>query len=148
MTTDLVPERKGFYAIKIVQAEMYDLGNIDNIPHFILYDRETRTAIDVTSDVNPAPLLSKTAPAEVLSDEGSIETLEGLLSGELQPTPNWRDAGGVPCVTGFSYEELTDEKYASMRRTMVELRAAKIQLDEKVEELRVGCMTLRQKYLE
>ena len=36
----------GLYAIQIAQSEMYDLGNIAFISHFLIYDRKERIAVD------------------------------------------------------------------------------------------------------
>lgn len=57
------------WLIKGKQQEMYDLGNFAEIAHYILYDDATEVAIDVTSDVKQAPLLSQVQPGTVFGPE-------------------------------------------------------------------------------
>ncbi len=116
---------EGFYAIQVAQAEMYDLGNIAFIPHFILYDRKQGIAIDVTSDVRPAPLLSETRPAEVIPREG-VDGIEKYLTGEVKPEITVNFPSGVRY---FVATELSDACYIPLRTRMVELRDARLTLD-------------------
>ena len=46
------------FFVRVTQDEMYDLGNIESITHFILYNQTQGMAVDITSDVKQAPLLS------------------------------------------------------------------------------------------
>ena len=67
------------FRLKITQAEMYDLGNIDNIDHYVLYDSSSKVAVDITAEVNQAPLLSEVRPYHVVMDTSVIE---GLMDGK------------------------------------------------------------------
>lgn len=120
------------FAIKITQAEMYDLGNIADITHYILYDSGTRTAIDITAEVDQAPLLSRVEPYQVITE---THFLEKYLSGEAKPVKDWRE-GGVPSITGFEAQELVGEEYIPVRQSMAALRYAKKALDDKIQEMR------------
>jgi hypothetical protein len=141
-----VPETlnpNGFYAVQIAQAEMYDLGNIEYISHFILYDRKERIAVDVTSDVEPAPLLSETNPAEVLTAE-NVATIEKYLTGEVKPEFTIDFPQGV---NSFVAREISDACYVSLRARMVELRDARVVLDRATNAFRNQATNLRTKYL-
>jgi len=124
-------KENGFYSIQLEAAEMYDLGNFEFIAHFILYDRREKIAIDVTSDVQPAPLLSETAPAEVLHSE-SVESLEQYLTGKSTPEYTTFPQG----MKSFIARELNDSKYDSLRRKMVSIRDARKSLDLAVKDFR------------
>jgi hypothetical protein len=141
-----VPENlnpEGFYTVQIAQAEMYDLGNIEFISHFILYDRKERIAVDVTSDVKPAPLLSATRPAEVLTTQG-VDTIEKYLTGEVKPEFTTDFPQGV---NSFVARELSDACYVPLRARMVELRNARTVLDSATNAFREQATNLRTKYL-
>jgi hypothetical protein len=139
-----VPENlnpEGFYAIKASQAEMYDLGNIDFISHFILYNRKEKIAVDITSDVQPAPLLSATQPVDVLMPEG-IETLEKLLTGKSKP--QFCHYSGIK---SFVAHELNDPCYAPLRARMIEVRDARLKLNSATNAFREQASNLRSRYL-
>ena len=127
------------HRVELRQAEMYDLGNIEDITHHMLYDSGTRVVVDITAEVNQAPLLSRVTPYDLITDEG-IGVLEKYLSGEVQPIKDWRKAGGVPCITGFKAEELVGDEYTPVRETMVALRDARKVLDDKIGEMRDYCL--------
>jgi len=141
-----VPENlqaDGFYAIQIAQAEMYDLGNIEFISHFILYDRKEKIAVDVTSDVKPAPLLSATRPAEVLSLKG-VDSIERYLTGVSKPKFTTAFPSGV---RSFVARELADACYIPLRARMFELRNARLNLDSATNAFREQATHLRTRYL-
>lgn len=140
-----VPENlqlDGFYAVQFAQAEMYDLGNIEFIPHFILYDRKERIAVDVTSDVKPAPLLSATRPAEVMPPQ-DVNFIEEYLTGAVKPEFTDFPQG----VRFFVARELSDACYIPLRERMVELQKARILLDRATNAFREQATKLRTKYL-
>jgi len=124
-----VPETlnpEGFYAIQIAQAEMYDLGNIDFIDHFLLYDRKSGIGIDITSDIKAAPLLSATQPANVFSSD-NVDLIENYLTGRVKPECS--DFPGFPeGVKCFVAVELIGNKYEPLRENMVRLRDTQAQL--------------------
>ena len=68
------------YKVELTKAEMYDIGNITQVVHYILYDSASRCAVEITAEVNQAPLLSRVRPYEIL-DGGSINALEKYLFG-------------------------------------------------------------------
>src|SRR3989338_4813781 len=117
------------FRIKVTQAEMYDLGNIDNIDNHVLYDSGAKVAVDITAEVKQAPLLSKVRPYSVVLD---TSVLEAYLSGAEKPVKDWNEAGCVPCITGFEAEELIGDGYTPVRQTMVRLRDAQKTLDDRV----------------
>jgi hypothetical protein len=125
------------FRLKITQAEMFDLGNIGNIDHHVLYDSGAGVAVDITAEVNQAPLLSEVRPYRVVSD---TSVLEDYLSGAKKPVENWNNAGCIPCITGFEAEELIGEQYKPVRQTMVRLRDAQKSLDDRVGEMREHCL--------
>lgn len=126
------------FRIKVTQAEMYDLGNIDNIDHHILYDSGSRVGVDITADVEQAPLLSEVRPYSVVSN---TSLLEAYLSGEKQPVKNWNDAGCIPCITGFEAQELIGEEYAHIRQIMIGLRDAQRAFDDRINDMRTYCLS-------
>ncbi len=128
------------FRIKVTQAEMYDLGNIDTIDYHILYDSGVRVAVDITAEVKKAPLLSEVRPYSVVSD---TSVLEAYLSGAKKPVKNRNDASDIPyipCITGFEAKELVGEQYKPVRQTMVRLRDAQKSLDDRVGEMREHCL--------
>ena len=127
------------HKIALTQAEMYDLGNIADVTHHILYDSGTRVAVDITAEVSQAPLLSQVTPYDVVTEEG-VGVLEKYLSGEEKPVKDWKGAGAIPCITGFEAQELVGEEYNPVREGMVGLRDARKVLDDKVGELRQYCL--------
>ena len=123
--------------LKITQAEMYDLGNIDNIDHHILYDSGSKVAVDITAEVKQAELLSAVRPYNVVSNTGVIE---GLLDGTVKTVKDFHEAGGVPCITGFEYQELTGQDYTRLRQSMVALRDAQRTVEERTDDMRKYCL--------
>ena len=128
-----------FYKVELTQAEMYDLGNIKDITHHILYDSGTRVAVDITAEVDQAPLLSRVPPYDLITEEG-VEVLEKYLNGEAQPVKDWHKAARVPPITGFKAEELVGDEYTPVRETMVALRDVRKILDDKIREMRNYCL--------
>ena len=126
------------FKIKVTQAEMYDLGNIDNINHHILYDSDTRVAVDITAEVNQAPLLSEVKPYNVILN---TSVLEDYLSRKKKPKKDWHGSGSIPCITGFEAQELIGDEYTLVRQTMVKLRDARKALDDRVDEMRKYCLS-------
>ena len=126
------------FRIKVTQAEMYDLGNISNIDHHVLYDSGAGVAVDITAEVKQAPLLSEVRPYKVVS---GASVLEAYLSGAEKPIKNWQEAGNIPCITGFEAEELVGEQYNPVRQTIVKLRDAQKALDDRVAEMRNYCLS-------
>jgi hypothetical protein len=127
------------FKIKLTQAEMYDLGNISNIDHHLLYDSGSKVVVDITAEVEQAPLLSKVRPYEVAPEE-SMQVLEELLSGKVKPVKNWEKARSIPCITGFEAQELSGVNYDSIRQTMAALRDARKALEDRVEDMRKYCL--------
>ena len=123
------------HLVRLTQAEMYDLGNIKDITHHILYDSGTRVAVDITAEVSQAPLLSAVQPYQVVSEQ-SVAVLARYLAGNGKIVKNWKKAGGIPCVTGFEAQELVGDQYIPVRESMVALRDARKTLDDKVGEMR------------
>lgn len=117
---------QGLYQIRLVQGEMYDLGNIDNVTHHILYDRATGVALDVTAEIEPAPLLSATQPAQVLDDE-NIKCIENLLSGRIKPDPSTVGPLGQG-ISVFEAREIEPDFVESLRAHMLAIRTATSQL--------------------
>ena len=74
----------GIYAIIFAQAEMYDLGNIAFIKHYVLLDRKNKVAVDVTANVDQAELLSAVPRGAVLPPAG-VQQLEHWLTGKEVP---------------------------------------------------------------
>ena len=126
------------FRIKVTQAGMYDLGNISNIDYHILYDSGERVAVDITAEVNQAPLLSEVKPYSVILN---TSVLENYLSGKEKPIKDWHDSGGIPCITDFEAQELIGDEYALVRQTMVKLRYARKALDDRVDEMRKYCLS-------
>lgn len=120
---------QGFYAIELRQGEMYDLGNVAYIPHYIFYDRATGIAVDVTSDVKEAPLLSATQPSAIIPQE-SIATLEAFLTGAAKPEA--RDGAIAQGIGYFKATEVDSALAQSLRGSLANLAAAKRQHDEAV----------------
>lgn len=116
------------YKLKLTLTEMYDLGNLDDIDHYILYDSNSKIAIDITSDVKQAPLLSRVKPYTFIRDSSKIE---GILNGNI----DIKDTD----LKGFEKEELNGEKYNIVREKMIQLNDAQKTLDSRIEELRESC---------
>jgi hypothetical protein len=133
----------GLYAIQIAQSEMYDLGNIAFISHFLVYDRKERIAVDITSDVKSAPLLSQTRPVEVCTNEEDIETLEEYLTGRTKPQFEEDFPQGIK---SFRATELSKESYETVRTKLVALRTARASLDSAVEGFRTEIPDLKTRY--
>ncbi len=125
-----------FY-IKLTQSEMYDLMNTANIKHHILYDSGARVAVEITAEVEEAPLLSEVGPYDVILDTSYIEE---YLSGRAKPIQNLEEITSVPCVTGFEVQELIGDDYLGVRQSLVALRDAKKVLEDKVREIRKECL--------
>lgn len=134
---------KGFYAIHLAQAEMYDLGNIAFIDHYLLYDRGNRICVDVTSDVNPAPLLSRTQTAEVFDDKG-VDSIEQMLNGCVKPRYSPKEIEGCSIFRAWTL----GEEYTSLRTQMKVVYEAHISLLSAVELFRTEAQILRGKYIE
>ena len=137
------------FRIKVTQAEMHDLGTIDNIDHYVLYDSGSRIAVEITAEVKQEPLLSEVRPYNLVSD---TSVLEAYLSGKKKPVNDWHDAGGLPCIAGFEAQELIGEEYTLIRQTMLglrdaqktlddRLRDAQKTLDDRVDEMRKYCLS-------
>ena len=122
---------------------MYDLGNVSCISHFVLYNRREKIAIDVTSDIQPAPLLSRTQPAELFSKE-CVENIEIYLTGEKKPKYNPHFISGI---RSFIVEELVEPKYISLREKMIGIRDTKKSLDSAIDDFKREAMILRGVYL-
>ena len=122
----------------VTQAEMYDLGNIANVKHHILYDSSNGVAVDITAEVEQAPLLSKCDPYDLVKD---VSLLNELLSGKTKPEKDWKEAGGIPCITGFESQELSGDEYKPVRQAMIKLKNARATLDDRVEDMRKYCLT-------
>ena len=134
-------KENGMYAIQISQAEMYDLGNIKFIPHFILYDRKNRVAIDITSDIRPAPLLSQTRPAEVLGEE-AVDFIEQYLNGKTKPEYTEHLPQGIKL---FRADEMNGRSY-NLRERTIALKSARATLDTAIENFRRDAISLGREY--
>jgi hypothetical protein len=125
------------YSLKITQAEMYDLGNIKDIPHYILYDSGSKIAVDITAEVEQAPLLSAVEPYYVIFDTSVIEK---LLSGEIKPVDNSYETNFG--ITGFESKELQGEEYEDLRETMIRLADARKFMERITANMRENCLRL------
>lgn len=123
--------------LKITQAEMYDLGNIEDIDHYILYDSGSKIAIDITSEINQAPLLSKVSPYNIVMDTSGIED---LINGTFQMAKSLEEAGGVPYVKNFEQQELNGQDYKKLREYMIALRDAQKNVKEREEDMKKICL--------
>ena len=116
----------GFYAIELHRAEVYDEGNIMNIPHYIFYDRATGIAVDMTDEIAAAPGLSKTLPAAIIS-ETEVNLLERLLTGSAE-----LELKGRLGVKRFSAVEVEPGLAESLREPLNRLAMAKRAHEEAV----------------
>ena len=135
--------RSGFWFVRLQQEEMYDLGNIAWIEHFLLVDADTHTAIDVTSDISPAPLLSETAPCDVLKPENVDFLLDVLVNGNIPE--GWKNPQKVDNVHGMEEyprgpimmaREVSGSEFVAMRTAMLAVRQAREALNASVEAMR------------
>lgn len=129
--------KSSLFRLKIIQAEMYDLGNIDNISHYILYDSGSKIGVEITAEINQAPLLSKVSPYEVIRDTSVIE---GLMNGTIKPAKNIREKRVFPHITGFEKKELTNKDYTKLRESMILLRDSQRTLEEEKLNMRKYCL--------
>ncbi len=131
----------GIYAIEISQAEMYDLGNIKFIPHFFIYDRQEKVAVDITSDIKPAPLLSATRPAEVTGGD-VVELLEKYLTGEIKPEFTSDFPQGIKYFRAYDM----NGDAVNLRERITTLRNAKTILDDATKNFRADAVSVGKKY--
>ena len=131
----------GIYAIEISQAEMYDLGNIKFIPHFFIYDRQEKVAVDITSDIKPAPLLSATRPAEVMGND-AVELLEKYLTGEIKPEFTSDFPQGIKYFRAYEMNGGS----GNLRERIVALKSARTTLDTATENFRRDAVNIGKKY--
>ncbi len=131
----------GIYAIEISQAEMYDLGNIKFIPHFFIYDRQEKVAVDITSDIKPAPLLSATRPAEVIGND-SVELLEKYLTGEIKPEFTSDFPQGIKYFRAYEMNRGS----SNLRERIVALKSARTTLDTAAENFRRDVVSIGKEY--
>lgn len=133
----------GIYAIRLTQAEMYDLGNIEWIDRYFIFDRKTGIAVDVTSMIDQAPLLSARENAAEVPEQGR-DSLEAWLSGRKRPEYCEQFPQGVK---RFSASEI-DSAQAPIFRACMEkvaefragLNAAVRSLEQEVLEVRGGVL--------
>ncbi len=121
-------KKDAIYAITISQAESYDVGNIDFIPHYVLLDRSTGVAIDTTALISQAPLLSAVSEGRVLSKDESKQ-LDACLTGETIP----QFSEGFPQgVNQFSAVEIPEEAVEALRSAMSQVAKAREAYDSAV----------------
>ena len=111
------------------------------IPHFFIYDRKEKIAVDITSDIKPAPLLSATRPAEVMSND-TVELIEKYLTGEIKPEFN---SDFPQDIEQFIAHEM-NENSSDLRERAVALKSAKITLDVAIESFRRDAVSVGKKY--
>lgn len=139
-------DESGLFICKTGGAEMYDMGNLMWVDHFILFDERSRTAIDVTADVKQAPLLSRMLPGELVNEEGT-EFWRQLVNGfvprdwippSLYGMGTFEDLPGAKAPKGPAIVamEVSGERFEEMRAVMVRLKIARQTLDREIEALR------------
>lgn len=135
----IIMKNELFY-IELMQEEMYDLGNLSHITHYIVYDQENRIAVDITSDVDQAPLLSAVNRMEIL-DVKSHDHLDKLIEEGLEEPSEEEVMTGEAMhgIVNFYYEKLEGQQYKKLGITMLGLRAFDIHrrqtMDRFYEEL-------------
>lgn len=117
------------FFVRVTQDEMYDLGNIEPITHFILYNQTRGMAVDITSDVKQAPLLSAVPRMQVLPKEG-VETIEKLMGEGFTKRKEGEELSVISAVRKFEYNPLEGDKYVPVAETMVRLNQTKSSLDD------------------
>ena len=132
----------GMYAITLAQAEMYDLGNIKFIHHYVLMDRKNGTAVDITADIKQAPLLSRVAAGTVLPPE-TVSNLETWLTGQtkLQYSEDFPQG-----IKEFRVTEVSAELAASLRTALDSLATTRKAFDAAVTNLRKELAGVRSCY--
>jgi hypothetical protein len=129
-----------FYKILLTQIEeTFDLGNLAEVTHHILYDSGTGVALDITAEANQGPLFSEVTPYEVFTDQ-RVGVLEKYLSGEERPIKDWDSPIVIPHIVGFEAKELVGEKYNPIRDSMVALRNSKMVLDDRLRIMKDCCL--------
>ena len=123
---------EGLFRLKVTQEEMYDLGNIKNIDHYILYDSSSEVAVEITAEVNQAPLLSKVPPYKIIGD---IDFFRKLVNGDVK--------GESIFPAGYEQEELIGDNYSKLRESMIVLRDFQKSLDEGIDNIRKLCLESR-----
>ncbi|MEK6846422.1 MAG: hypothetical protein AABY26_06695 [Nanoarchaeota archaeon] len=116
------------FFVKATQNEMYDLGNIMPITHFLLYNQTQKLAVDITSDVQQAPLLSAVPKMEVMSEK-DVRNIEKIMVEGVKVPEEEDGCMLVTYVKQFECEELVGEQYAPIATAMAQLREAKTSLD-------------------
>lgn len=134
--------------IRYQQMEMYDLGNLAWIARYVLLDAATETAVDVTQEIAPAPLLSATETGMVITASGVTLLRDVLRTGTLPEGVLREHAGNVhgyhelPEGPIFRARELGKE-FSAVRAHVNRIRAARAAFDDAVTDLKDAAKHLR-----
>lgn len=118
--------------IRATLWEMYSLGRLGEIKHDLLYDLDTKIALDITTSASQSTI----KPYSLFPSA----FIEDYLSGNKKPV-KMVEARHMPCVTSFEVQELLGEKYAPVRQAMVRLRDAQHVLNDRTQEMRECCLS-------
>ena len=132
---------KLFY-IKLVEPEMYNPGNIRDITHYLLYNQTRRILVDITADVDQAPLLSEVEPMKILGNK-EVSLIEQIMErGIKEPKANRYGMRPVTYVKNFECNELKGRQYSGLAKVMAELYEANHALDISIKAMRKLCKKL------
>ena len=104
---------------------MYDPGNLKDITHHVLYDKESKIAVEITAEVNQAPLLSAVRPYEVIDSTN----IEKYFASEIKENSSLR----------VDVQELED-KHGQIKDAMIALKGAKLGLEDRISKVRNVCL--------
>ncbi len=127
--------KEAIVAIHYSQAEMYDLGNIGFIDHFVLFDRKTRVAVDVTAQIKQAELLSQ-MPRGCVGVEQFVEFLEGVICGDITLTHVGEQGGGIPQgIRQFTVTQIAPEHFELVREAMSDMKLKSDAFNESIDKM-------------
>ena len=120
--------------LNLVQLELVYGAMFSEVDHEILYDPDTRIAIDITED---AP---GTERYGLVSDEG-IKLIEDFLSGKEKPIQSIEEIERHSIIY-FESTRLEGEKYTPIRASMIALKNTYKTYEKKKSEMEEYCKKL------